>query len=276
MDYIKVEFILDPLMPAREILYADLEILGFESIIDTAEGAEAYMPSSDFSENILENLMVRDIPDQKVEYKIENIEQQNWNANWESQFHPIQINENCVIRAPFHDASNVEYDILITPKMSFGTGHHETTFLMSQELFEHDLKGKSLMDMGCGTGVLAILAKKLGAGNVEGVDIEEWAYENSIENARDNGVESIKFFHGDAKLLEGKKFDIILANINRNILLNDMRQYAESLVDGGQLFLSGFYQTDIDTLVEEGKKNGLKFVHSRNKNGWAMVQLTKN
>lgn len=276
MDYIKVEFILDPLMPAREILYADLEILGFESIIDTTEGAEAYMPSSDFSENILENLMVRDIPDQKVEYKIENIEQQNWNANWESQFHPIQINENCVIRAPFHDASNVEYDILITPKMSFGTGHHETTFLMSQELFEHDLKGKSLMDMGCGTGVLAILAKKLGAGDVEGVDIEEWAYENSIENARDNGVESIKFFHGDAKLLEGKKFDIILANINRNILLNDMRQYAESLVDGGQLFLSGFYQTDIDTLVEEGKKNGLKFVHSRNKNGWAMVQLTKN
>lgn len=276
MNYIKVEFFLDPLIPAREILYADLEILGFESILDTSRGAEAYMPADDFSENVLENLMVRNIPDQSVEYKIEYIEQQNWNADWESQFQPIQINKDCVIRAPFHDPSNVKYDILITPKMSFGTGHHETTFLMSQELFQHELNGKSLMDMGCGTGVLAILAKKLGAKQVEGVDVEEWAYENSIENADENGIDDIKFYHGDGDLLKGKRFDIILANINRNILLKDMPLYAESLNRGGSLFLSGFYTTDIESLIAVGKENGLNFVHSKNKNGWAMVQLSKN
>jgi ribosomal protein L11 methyltransferase len=275
MDYIKVEFILEPLLPAREILYADLEVLGFESIVDTDQGAEAYMQVQDFQEGMLEDLMVRNLPDQKVEVRVEQIEQQNWNANWESQFQPIPINENCVIRAPFHESNGVKYDIVISPKMSFGTGHHETTFLMSQELFEHDLQGKSLMDMGCGTGVLAILASKLGAIEVEGVDIEEWAYLNSVENAAANEVKDIKFFHGDIAWIDGKSFDVIMANINRNILLQDMQQYANSLNEGGKLFLSGFYETDIPVITEEGQKNGLNFVHSKNKNGWAMVQLAK-
>lgn len=275
MDYMKVAFVLEPLLPAREILYADLEILGFESMVDTENGVDAFIPSDSFFETTLENLMVRNLPDQSVEYSLELIEQQNWNANWESQFQPILINEKCLIRAPFHEPSKVEYDIIISPKMSFGTGHHETTFLMSQELFELDLGGKTLMDMGCGTGVLAIIAAKLGAKSVEGIDIEEWAYENSIENAALNDQSEIKFYHGDASLLKGKKFDVILANINRNILLNDMEIYGDSLKDKGYLFLSGFYTTDIDSIVAEGKKNGLNFVHSKNKNGWAMLQLMK-
>lgn len=275
MNYIKVEFFLEPLLPAREILYADLEILGFESIIDTQKGVEAYMPAINFTETILENLMVRDIPQQTLDYTVEEIEQQNWNAAWESQFQPISINEKCVIRAPFHDPVNVPFEILITPKMSFGTGHHETTFLMAQELFRHNLEHKRVMDMGCGTGVLAILAKKLGADYVEGVDIEEWAYQNSIENARDNHVPEIKFYHGDGNLLTDKQFDIILANINRNILMMDLPVYAASLMPEGKLFLSGFYETDVEEIVKQGEKSGLKFVHSRSKNGWAMVQLSK-
>lgn len=275
MNYIKVEFFLEPLLPAREILYADLEILGFESIIDTQKGAEAYMPAVNFTETILENLMVRDIPLQIVDYTVEEIEQQNWNAAWESQFQPISINEKCVIRAPFHEPVDVSFEILITPKMSFGTGHHETTFLMAQELFRHDLEHKRVMDMGCGTGVLAILAKKLGADYVEGVDIEEWAYQNSIENARDNQVPEVKFYHGDGSSLTGKQFDIILANINRNILMIDLPIYAGSLMPEGKLFLSGFYETDVEEIVKQGEKSGLKFVHSRSKNGWAMVQLSK-
>ncbi|MCB9189453.1 MAG: 50S ribosomal protein L11 methyltransferase [Flavobacteriales bacterium] len=275
MDYIKVSFVLEPLLPAREILYADLEILGFESMIDTDNGVDAFVPKDSFHENILENLMVRNIPDQKVEYSIETIEQQNWNASWESQFQPIIINEKCTIRAPFHESSLVPFDIVILPKMSFGTGHHETTFLMAQELFELDLNGKSFMDMGCGTGVLAIIAAKLKAKVVEGIDVEEWAYENSIENAALNNQSQIRFFHGDVEQLKGKKFDVIFANINRNILLQDMADYNESLNENGQLYMSGFYTTDVDAITKEGKKSGLKFVHSKDKNGWAMVQLTK-
>lgn len=275
MDYIKVEFILEPLLPAREILYADLEINGFESIVDTEKGVEAYISAEQFNKNTLENFMVKNLPKQVVDFEVSKIEQENWNATWESQFRPIHINEKCVIRAPFHESTNIEYDIVISPKMSFGTGHHETTFLMSQELFELNLKGRSIMDMGCGTGVLAIIAKKLGASKVEGVDIEEWAYENSVENAALNHEEGISFYHGNAHLLKQKSFDIILANINRNILLNDMSVYSESLNDSGKLVMSGFYKTDVEVIVKEGKKNGLNFVHSKSKNGWALLQLTK-
>ncbi len=275
MDYIKVEFVLEPLLPAREILYADLDILNFETIQDTPKGAAAFMLEKDFTETILENLMVKDIPNQKVEINITSIKQENWNEKWESQFQPIRINEDCQIRAPFHETSEVKFDLVISPKMSFGTGHHETTFLMANTLFEHDLNGKCVLDMGCGTGVLAILAKKLGAGDTEGIDIEDWAFENSIENAELNDVNGISFFCGDVDLLSGKRFDMILANINRNILLDHMEQYATCLESSGNLLLSGFYTTDIEVIVGAGAKNGLKFVHSSEKNGWAMVQLTK-
>lgn len=275
MDYVKVEFVLEPLNPAREVLYADLGLLGYESIVDTENGVEAYIQKVDFKEDQLDDLMVKDIPGLIMTSSIEIIEQKNWNAAWEGQFHPIHINETCVIRAPFHESTHLDHEVIISPKMSFGTGHHETTFLMSQALFEHSLIGKSLMDMGCGTGVLAILAKKLGADRVEGIDIEEWAYENSVENARENNVATIQFFHGDVEALKGKRFDVIMANINRNILLQDMSVYAQCLNESGKLYLSGFYQTDVELITESGKKNGLNFVHSKNKNGWAMVQLSK-
>lgn len=275
MDYIKVTFDLEPVLPAREVIYADLDLLGFESIEDTDSGVVAYIQADQFHERTLEDLMVSNIPEQRVEYKIEMVEQQNWNAVWESQFDPIEVNDKCVIRAPFHETSGKQFDIVISPKMSFGTGHHETTYLISQTLFDLNIKDKSVMDMGCGTGVLAIIAKKLGSGLTEGVDIEEWAYLNSIENAELNDISDISFFHGDGSLIVNKVFDVVIANINRNILLQDMNKYSDAMKKGSILLLSGFYNSDIDQIVMKGEECGLKFVNSRIKNNWAMVQLSK-
>ncbi len=275
MNYHKVKFTLNPLLPAREILYADLDQLNFESIVDTVDGVEAFIPEGQLNLEDLNDLMVNNLPDQLVDYTEEIVEQQNWNAVWESQFDPIFINDKCVIRAPFHDAQNLEYEIIISPKMSFGTGHHETTFLISQRLFELDLAGLSVMDMGCGTGVLAIIAKKLGAGYTEGIDIEHWAYENSIENALINNVSDILFLEGDANLLGERKFDLFIANINRNILHADMPKYVDSMNSGATLLLSGFYTTDVDVLKSRGKECGLNFVNSTSKNNWALIQLQK-
>ena len=275
MDYIKVSFELNPVLPAREILYAELGELPFESFEEIENGLEAYIPSPDFKAEMLEDLIILTLPNQKVDVKIETIEQQNWNAVWESNFEEIIVNEKCIIRAPFHKASTVEFDIVISPQMSFGTGHHETTFLISNELFALDLKGKSLLDMGCGTGVLAIIAHKLGAVDIEAIDIEEWAYENTKDNNKLNNVEGMTVLHGDASLLNGKKFNVILANINRNILINDMETYSNSLSNGGIILFSGFYDTDLPQIKESAEANGLVFVKNEVKNNWTMAQFQK-
>ncbi len=277
MNYYKVSFELNPLLPAREILYADLNQLDFESIVDTKKGVEAFIPESEFKRVLLDDLMIHNLPDLEIKMEVELIEQQNWNANWESHFEPIVVNEKCVIRAPFHENSNCEYDIVISPKMSFGTGHHETTFLLSQHLFEMDLIGKSVMDMGCGTGVLAIIAEKLGASKIQGIDIENWAYQNSVENAQLNQITTIDFFEGDASILGNKPFfDVFIANINRNILYTDIPSYARVMKQGATLLISGFYTTDIEVLTTLALEYGLKFVNSKSKNNWAMVQFIKD
>lgn len=275
MNYIKVSFKLDPVLPAREILYAELGELPFESFEETENGLEAYIQAPDFSEEMLKGLMIEGLPNQKIETESEIIEQQNWNAVWESNFEEIVVNDKCVIRAPFHPVSNVDYDIIISPQMSFGTGHHETTFLISNELFKLDLKSKSVLDMGCGTGVLAIIANKLGANPIEAIDIEEWAYENTLDNNKLNGVEGMTVLHGDAGLLVDKKFDVILANINRNILLNDMKVYSKCLASGGLILFSGFYETDVPHIKEAAENNGLVFVKKEVKNNWTMAQFRK-
>jgi len=275
MDYIKVSFELEPLLPAREILYAELGEMPFESFEETEKGLEAYIPAPDFKEDMLEELIIKTLPNQQVNISKENIAQQNWNAVWESNFEEIVVNENCVIRAPFHHPAKVKYDIVISPQMSFGTGHHETTFLIANELFHLDLKNKSLLDMGCGTGVLAIIAHKLGANPIEAIDIEEWAYENTKDNNKLNNIDDMVVLHGDAELLKGKSFDIILANINRNILLNDMATYTGSLNKGGTILFSGFYETDIPSIKESAEKNGLTFVKYEVKNNWTMAKFQK-
>lgn len=275
MGYIEVYFKLEPLLPAREILYAELGDKGFEAFEDEEDGVKAYIKQEEFTEFLLKDLMISRIEDQKVGISIEKIANQNWNALWESNFDPIVINSNCTIRAPFHTEPNVGYDLIISPQMSFGTGHHETTFLMTKELFLLDLNSVDVLDMGSGTGVLAILADKLGAKNIKAIDIEEGACINAIDNCNLNNTKNIIVEKGDSKLLEDSLFQVILANINKNILLQDISVYSSCLTIGGKLLLSGFFTTDVDELRNEASENGLKFVKVEEKNNWAMLLLEK-
>jgi ribosomal protein L11 methyltransferase len=275
MEYIEVYFKLEPLLPAREILYAELGDRGFEAFQDEVDGVKAYMKQGQFTESLLKNLIISGIKGQKVDVCIVTIANQNWNSLWESNFDPIVVNSNCTIRAPFHAVSNVQYDLIISPQMSFGTGHHETTFLMSQQLFSLDLQSVDLLDMGSGTGVLAILAEKLGAKYIKAIDIEEGAYVNAVDNCKLNNTENIIVEKGDSKLLEGSLFQVILANINKNILLQDISVYSSCLTIGGKLLLSGFFTTDVDEIRNEASKNGLKFVKMKEKNNWAILMLEK-
>jgi len=275
MNYIEASFELDPVLPAREILYAELADKGFEAFEDTENGVNAYIQKDQYIIGSLDDLIVSKMEFQNVKCVITEIEKQNWNSVWESNFEAITVNENCIIRAPFHDKENVLFDILISPQMSFGTGHHETTFLMANELFELDIKGNDVLDMGSGTGVLAIIAEKLGANSIRAIDIEEGAYLNAIENCQLNNTTRIIVEKGDSKLLAGSKFQVILANINKNILLQDIPEYSRCLVTGGKLLLSGFFTTDINELILAGEKSGLKFVAKKDKNNWALVMLEK-
>jgi ribosomal protein L11 methyltransferase len=275
MRYIEVYFKLEPLLPAREILCAELADKGFDAFEDEVDGVKAYIEEEQFTESLLKDLMISGIEGQKVDLCITTIASQNWNALWESNFNPIVINSNCTIRAPFHPAPAVKYDVIISPQMSFGTGHHETTFLMSKELFSIDLESIALLDMGSGTGVLAILAEKLGAKNIKAIDIEEGAYLNTIDNCKLNNTKNIIVEKGDSKLLEDSLFQVILANINKNILLQDISVYSKSLKIGGKLLLSGFFTTDVDELRNIASNNGLKFVKVEEKNNWAMLLLEK-
>jgi ribosomal protein L11 methyltransferase len=275
MEYIEVYFKLEPLLPAREILYAELGDKGFDAFEDEVDGVKAFIKQEQFTESLLKDLRISGIEGQKVEVCITTIANQNWNALWESNFDPIVINSNCTIRAPFHAVPKVGCDLIISPQMSFGTGHHETTFLMSKELFSLDLKSVDLLDMGSGTGVLAILAEKLGAKNIKAIDIEEGAYINTIDNCKLNNTKNIIVEKGDSKLLDDSLFQVILANINKNILLQDISVYSNSLKIGGKLLLSGFFTTDVDELRNVASDNGLKFVKMEEKNNWAMLMLEK-
>jgi ribosomal protein L11 methyltransferase len=210
-----------------------------------------------------------------VSYKLKNIAIENWNKKWESNFKPIIVNEICQVRAPFHKAKNIEYDIIIQPKMSFGTGHHETTRMMIKYILSNDFENKDVLDMGCGTSVLSILAEKRGAKKITAIDIDNWCYENSLENILQNSCKNITVMKGDVTLLVDKKFDIILANINRNILLSDINKYYTCLNSNGLLFLSGFYKKDIKLI--EGKCSGLGLQLTENifESDWVALKFTK-
>src|SRR5690606_9221190 len=238
--YLEYDFRVKPVQPYTDILIAELGELGFESFVEQDTGVLAYIQKKDSREGILEGLLGAMGTDCGIHWSIREIQQQNWNQEWERNFHPIRVGDHCVVRAPFHEAPGLAYDIIIEPKMSFGTGHHETTHMMLQHILESELKGKSVLDMGCGTGVLAILAHKKGASPVDAIDVDPWCYLNSLENVQRNHCPDIRVEQGDSGLLEGRKYDAILANINRNILLGDIPVYARCLKKGGSLFLSGF------------------------------------
>lgn len=276
MNYIEVTFTFSETFPGNDILPALLTEIDFESFVENdLYSTSAYISEKDFSEkNLIE--LLETLPE-KIEYKIVNIPDQDWNDVWEKNFTAIQVTDNCRVRAPFHiENKSVEYDLIIDPKMSFGTAHHETTFQMIQLLLEEDVKGKIVLDMGCGTGVLAILADKMGAQKVVAIDNDEWAYRNSVENIRLNHVSNTEAFLGDAQLLGKEKYDIILANITRNILLNDMKIYCDVLKKGGVLFLSGFFVEDNNLLIEETAKYGVVFKKAIERNNWSAMKLIKH
>ena len=279
MDYISYNFKIDfeksnilSLAQIIEILIAELGELEFESFIENENGMTAYIQKKDWHESILQNVQILRSPDFKISFDIEEIEHVNWNCEWEKNFEAIEVNNLVSIRAPFHADFRLKYNIIIEPKMSFGTGHHETTHLMIQQLLDMDLDGKIVLDMGCGTGILAIFAEMKGADKIDAIDIDEWCYENSLENVEKNQCNNIEVYKGDASLLVGKSYDVIIANINRNVLLRDIAIYSKNLAENGVLLLSGFYKEDIPIINKKAQINNLSLEKTLEKNNWVSLK----
>lgn len=279
-DYTQVTFTVTPNEEvATDVLAAILAEIGFESFVPDEQGMTAYVPHNSYDAEALK-MTVADFPLEgyTIQYLTEKIEGEDWNAEWEKNyFQPIVVDDQCVIHSTFHtDVPQARYDILIDPKMAFGTGHHQTTCHMLRAILATDMQGKRVLDMGCGTALLAILARKHGATDVVGIDIDEFAYENALENIRLNDTADIEIRLGGVDALkEGEEFDYILANINRNILLADMGNYAAHMHSGSEIFMSGFYIEDVDMLREEAARHGLQYVTHAEDNRWTMIRFVK-
>lgn len=274
MNYIELTIQVEPREQGSDVLIAQLSELEFESFVENENGFCAYIPEPAYDESKL-NLVLSLYADFfKVSYEAKMIPEQNWNKEWESNFQPIEVDGKCYIRAPFHPAKEgFQYDVIIEPKMSFGTGHHNTTQLMLQKLMQLDVKNKPLLDMGCGTGVLAIVAAMMGAEPITAIDIDEWSYENTLENLERNNINKVLVHKGNAQILQKKIFHTILANINKNVLLADLPVYVTSLEKGGNLVLSGFFETDIAELSIKATELGLKFENKAVSEQWAMLHF---
>lgn len=274
MDYIQYTFTVSPTQPGSEILIAMLADLGFESFENTETGFKAYI-QEDLNKMVeLSDLVFEAF---KYDFKQEKIIKRNWNKEWESNFEPVIINETCCIKAPFHQLDKkYPYEIVIMPKMSFGTGHHDTTWLVCKNILENDFKNKTVMDMGCGTGVLAILAKLKGASGVTGIDIDDWSIENAIENCENNNCPDINIVKSDPKLFDlTSHYDVIFANINKNVLKQYLPVYAKLLKNSGQLYLSGFFKTDCEELIHLASENSFILEKQEIKNDWAVLIFKK-
>jgi ribosomal protein L11 methyltransferase len=276
MIYIELTLEIEPISPFSDIIMSDLGDVGFESFVDTDTGLKAYIPKLDFDENAVKRV-IDNVENCSVTYAVEEMPDENWNAVWESTHEPVLVEDFCWVYAPFHSINTeVKYNILIEPKMSFGTAHHSTTYMMLSFLRDEELEGRKVLDMGSGTGVLAILAKMKGAAETDAIDNDEWAYRNALENVEANGCTGINVLLGDAQLLNEKGFyDVVIANINRNILLRDMHAYIEHLNTGGILLLSGFYEHDIPSIRQEAEKNGMAFESFRERNEWVACKFVK-
>lgn len=270
---------IEPAEPWKEIYTSLMADAGCDSFMDGDSECEllCYIPEKDYQEDVFKDLLdTPQFPEVKLSYSIAPMEDKDWNAAWEANYEPVMIDNKCYIRAPFHPARpEAEFEIVIEPKMSFGTAHHATTAQMVSYLLETDVRGKAVLDMGAGTGVLAILATMKGAEPVTAIDNDEWAYRNGVENAQQNGCEHLKVLLGDASLLGDEHYDIILANINRNILLQDIPHYVQCMNDSALLFLSGFYEEDLPALRYCCAQNGLKYVDHKTKDKWVAAKFEK-
>lgn len=276
MEYIEIDIRLKLVKPYAEIFIARLNEIKYESFSTDEFGLKAYIRSDLFNKKKLTEI-VDDISSfTKIDLSINAIKKENWNADWENNYSPVHINKDCVIRAHFHDRfPNIEHEIIITPKMSFGTGHHETTFLVMNQIFELNLEGKQVLDIGSGTGVLSILASKLGAKKIVGIDIDKWAYENAIENSKLNNISNIQFIEGTAESIGKKMYDVVLANINRNIILADIQKYTRAMRPKSDMILSGFLKQDVKIILNKIKQLKFNLVASKNKNKWQMLHLRR-
>jgi ribosomal protein L11 methyltransferase len=276
LHYLEFDFSVTPAIPGTDLLISALADIGFESFEETPAGCKAWITAEAYDESLFDTVSVLKDPEYRISFSVQQIAPKNWNEEWEKGFEPV-VSGGCRIRAPFHPAdSSFDREIIIMPRMSFGTGHHETTSLMVEKLLTLPLQGKKVLDMGCGTGVLAILAAQQGATAIWAVDNLEMACENTRENMALNKCLDILVHKGEASLLVGNIFHVIFANINRNVLLADMNTYSACLGPEGTLLLSGFFETDIPLLLDSGKENGLKEKSRMIKNEWALLEFSKS
>lgn len=274
MNYIEVYFELNPLQPASEILVAELTMIGFESFVEEANGLKAYIPINDFNKNLMDRLQIFKNPEFTISYMVSEIEDQNWNAKWEKEYEPVLVDNRCYIRAPFHQhRPEIDYEIIIKPQMSFGTAHHETTYQMIQYLLNEDVTDKSVLDLGTGTGVLAILAQLKGAIKIDAIDNNEWAYKNACENVMKNKADKVNVLMGEIEIINNSQYDLILANINKNILINNMAYMARASKKGTPVIVSGFYKNDLQELVNVALIHGLHYTKHSESNNWIAARF---
>ena len=275
MDYLEVSLVVEN-DDFCEILVAELSEIGFDSFLDTESGIDAYVTEELFDEQAFKQLLEEYAIKTAISYSLKKIEKKNWNEEWESNFSPIKVGKDVYVRADFHEADNsFLHNIIITPKMSFGTGHHETTSMVMELQLEIDHQQKNVLDVGTGTGILAILASKLGAKNVKSFDIDEWSVTNTLENIEINAVEDVSVRLGTINDEPHAHYEIVLANINRNILLSEIPVYASYLAAGGVLVVSGFYEHDIADIQQVAEEAQLEKVKHLHKNQWAAVVFKK-
>lgn len=275
MDYTEVSFVIEPLYPGSEILIAGLSEIGYESFEETDFGVKAYIQTKSFKQGEIDNLTIIKGSEFTISYIVNQIKNQNWNEVWESSYNPVMIKDQIYIRAPFHaENRSVKYQLLIEPKMSFGTAHHETTSLMMELLLDFKMEGKSVLDMGCGTGILAILAEMMGSSEILAIDNDINAFENTLENVSKNKCKHINVEMGGKEKITGR-FDFILANINKNILLSDMKAYVTHLNNQGKILFSGFYEDDMTDINIQAQKHNLTFEKHLEKNRWVAAIFKK-
>jgi ribosomal protein L11 methyltransferase len=278
MDYYKITINITPFEEwLRDVLIAQLGEIGFDSFLEIDSGVEAFIPVTGFKEADFEFILDSFQDDFMFSTEKELIRSRNWNEEWEKNyFKPLVIKNECVIRAPFHTSyPKAKYQIIIEPNMAFGTGNHETTSMMVETILENNMENKSVLDMGCGTGILGILASMKGAKKVTAIDIDEWSFKGATENAALNNIKNMDVKQGDAELLGNEKFDIILANIHKNVLLSDMPAYCEVLKTGGLLVMSGFYTEDIQDIKLKAENLKLKDSGFKTKNNWVAYTFQK-
>ena len=273
-NYLEFNFSISPLQPWNEILMAELIEIGFDSFTEEHNGILAYIQKDLFDDKQLQEINMFSNEAVEISYTYQEMPNINWNEEWEKNFEPINVENQVSIRAEFHSNQNLPHEIIIQPKMSFGTGHHATTYLMIQQMLDMDFENKTVLDMGCGTSVLAIFAKQKGAGKTVAIDIDEWSVENSKENAERNNVD-LDISQGTADNLGAENFDIILANINRNILISDIPTYVSVLNDGGQLLLSGLCFFDVEDVLEVCNEQKLTLKRKLQREEWVSLLLEK-